>query len=182
MDSNPKVSIIILNWNGLSDTIECLESVRKINYSCYDVIVVDNGSTDGSQEEIKKSFTEATLLENKENLGYAEGNNIGIRYALNNKAEYICILNNDVAVDSNFLMNLVQVANKDNSIGILGPTVLEYDDPEIIYSKGIRIQWDKVLTNSKTPYAIFAALDKGNTYKEHKRDFKEVDSIMGCVL
>ena len=70
----PKLYIIILNWNGLKDTLECLESVFKLDYPNFEIIVVDNGSTDDSVTVIRKNYHQVTLIENKENLGYTGGN------------------------------------------------------------------------------------------------------------
>ena len=88
-----KVFIIVLNWNGKKDTLECLESVRKIDYPNFDAIVVDNGSSDDSVEAIQKEFPEVKVLETGKNLGYAAGNNAGIRYALKHQADHILLLN-----------------------------------------------------------------------------------------
>jgi GT2 family glycosyltransferase len=99
MDGMVKVFVIILNWNGYKDTLECLRSVDKIDYPKFETVVVDNASTDGSVEAIRKRFPHVTLLENGQNLGYAAGNNVGIRHALANGAGYILLLNNDTVVD-----------------------------------------------------------------------------------
>lgn len=74
----PKVSIIILNWNGKEDTIECLESLKNITYPNYEILLVDNGSTDGSVKFFKERYPEIEIIENGENLGFAEGNNVAI--------------------------------------------------------------------------------------------------------
>ena len=84
----PRISIIVLNWNGKDDTIECIQSLFKINYSNFDIIIVDNGSTDNSVEIFKKEFTKKIhIIETKKNLGYAGGNNFGIKYAIENLKE-----------------------------------------------------------------------------------------------
>lgn len=133
----PKVAIIILNWNGKNDTLNCLKSLANLNYPNYDVIVVDNGSTDGSQEAIKKMFPWVKLIENKQNLGFAKGNNIGIRYALKDRnVKYIFVLNNDTKVEPNCLTELVKVAESDDRIGIVQPKVLRMDNPKIIDTTG----------------------------------------------
>jgi len=116
------IFVIILNWNGKNDTIECLESLQKVSVP-HQVIIVDNGSTDDSIASFKGDFSSATLLENKENLGYAEGNNVGIRYALKKGASHLLILNNDTTVDPFFLDALLK-SNSD----ILGAKPLLYGD------------------------------------------------------
>ena len=92
-----KVFIITVNWNSFADTSACLDSLRTIDYSPYHVIVVDNGSTDGSAPLIRQRYPEVILLENKSNLGLAAANNIGIRHALSQGADFGLILNNDTA-------------------------------------------------------------------------------------
>lgn len=142
---NPKVSIIILNWNGWTDTLECLESLNKINYTNFDIILVDNHSQDNSVQKIKdftKEKISVILIENKENYGFAEGNNIGIRYALKNlNPAYILLLNNDTVVDKDFLKELVNAGEKKDNIGILGPKIYNYDKRDIIWSVGCKISW-----------------------------------------
>lgn len=173
---NPKVAIIILNWNGWKDTIECLESVYQINYSDYDIVLVDNNSTDESIKKIKsyadgkleveskffnynpnnkpieisifdekpipKTNKQTILIENKINYGFAEGNNIGINFALNYlKSDYILLLNNDTVVDKDFLKYLIDEGEKDEKIGLLGPKMYNYDYPNKIWCAGSKINW-----------------------------------------
>lgn len=135
MNKAPKISIIILNWNGWRDTTECLQSLNRITYSNYEVIVVDNGSTDGSVEHLEKAkdvFSKQglffTLIQNKENLGFAEGNNVAIRQILKRReSDFILLLNNDTVVEKNFLSELIKVAQSKEEIGILGPKIYYYD-------------------------------------------------------
>lgn len=138
---HPKVFIIILNWNGLKDTLECLESVFKLDYPNFEVIVVDNGSTDNSVEVIRKAYPQVILIENKENLGYAEGNNVGIRYALKHGADYVWLLNNDTVVDADSLTKLVMAAEKSPDIGLVSPVIYYYDEPDKIQFCGSYIDW-----------------------------------------
>ena len=89
--SIPKVYVIVLNWNGKEDTLECLASVKQLDYSNYEIVLVDNGSSDGSVDVISKQYPNMTLLQTGENLGYAGGNNVGIRWALEHEADYVLI-------------------------------------------------------------------------------------------
>ncbi len=132
----PKVAIVILNWNGKKDTIKCLESVFRLNYKNYKVIVVDNGSTDGSQDEIRKKFPAVKLIENSHNLGFAKGSNIGIKEAFKLGAKYVFSLNNDTTVEPDCLLNLVEVAERDTKIGTVQSKILKMDNPNIIDSTG----------------------------------------------
>jgi len=142
---DPKVSIIILNWNGLEDTIECLESLKKITYPNYEVIVVDNGSEGNDAQVLREKFGDYIhLIQNDRNYGFAEGNNIGMRYAINSGAQYMLLLNNDTVVDTDFLTELVKNAEVDAMIGIVGPKIYYYDfegKNDIIWSAGGKIHW-----------------------------------------
>lgn len=100
---NPFVSIIILNYNGINDTIECLDSLKQISYDNYEVIVVDNASSDNSSEALRKR-DDIKFIEADKNYGFAEGNNIGACHA---KGELICLLNNDTVVDKDFLKEMI---------------------------------------------------------------------------
>jgi len=128
---NPKVSIIILNWNGKEDTIECLESLKNITYPNYEILLVDNGSTDGSVECLRKRYPEIEIIENKKNLGFAEGNNVAIRKAIEREIDYVLLLNNDTIVDPKFLTELVNVAESNPKAGILGPKIYYYNSKRI---------------------------------------------------
>jgi len=138
------VFIIILNWNGKEDTLECLTSVAKINYSTYELIVVDNGSTDNSVKAIRSQFPNVHIIETKENLGFAEGNNVGIRHALSSGSDFILLLNNDTWVDKNFLDHLVTEAKITNNAFIYGPTIFYADKKNTIWFSGAKWNTDKL--------------------------------------
>ena len=126
-----KVSIIILNWNGLQDTVECLESLTKITYPNYEIIIVDNGSSDGSVETLRSKFPYIQMIENKINKGFAGGNNQGIKYAVENGAAYLLLLNNDTVVAPDFLNELIKVAEDHPEAGIIGPKIYYYKSDKI---------------------------------------------------
>lgn len=127
MKENPKISIIILNWNGWEDTVECLKSLSKITYSNYEMIVVDNDSTDDSVKHLKK-FAKIKLILNKENLGFAGGNNTAMRQILKRgESDFVLLLNDDTVVDKDFLSELVKVAQGEKKAGILGLKIYYYD-------------------------------------------------------
>ena len=104
-ESTPLVSIIILNYNAGNLLLECVESVLKTDYEKFEIIIVDNDSKDDSVDRCKEKFRDVQIIENKKNLGYCEGNNVGIRNA---KGEFIAILNPDTVVDSNWLKELIK--------------------------------------------------------------------------
>jgi hypothetical protein len=131
-----KVFIIILNWNGLHDTLECLDSVYGLDYPSFEVMVVDNGSSDDSVETIHSNFPQVVLIENKQNLGYTGGNNVGMRYALEHGADYVWLLNNDTVVDPDALAKLVDEAELSQEVGLVSPVIHFYESPEEVQFMG----------------------------------------------
>lgn len=157
--NEPTVIIIILNYNGAPDTIDCLQSLLKISYPKYRVIIIDNDSSDDSFETIEqflrfksidhlvsghpeadKNMTDklpfVTLIRNDKNGGYGYGNNVGIQYALENNADYVLILNNDTIVSPDFLEPLVQMCEDDDRIGIVTGKIYFHDRSDIIWFNG----------------------------------------------
>ncbi len=137
----PRVSIIILNWNGLKDTIECLDSLKKITYPNYEVIVVDNASEKDEAGFLQKKYGDyVCTIRTKENLGFAGGNNIGIKRVLKEgKSEYILLLNNDTVAEPNFLNELVKVGEQSGEIGMIGGKIYYYYQHDKIWYGGGRI-------------------------------------------
>lgn len=119
------VSIIVLNWNGKEFLKNCLDSLQKLTYPHVEIIVVDNNSNDGSRELVKKKYSHVVLIENKENYGFAKGNNIGFKKA---KGKYVLFLNNDTVVTPNFLEPLIDDLEKDAKIGCIQPQMRLMDD------------------------------------------------------
>ncbi|UCC65205.1 MAG: glycosyltransferase family 2 protein [Anaerolineae bacterium] len=170
----PRVLVIVLNWNGLADTPECLASLKRLDYPTYETVVVDNGSTDGSVPVIRDHFPMVTVLENDENLGYAGGNNVGLRYTLAQSADYALLLNNDTEVAPCFLRHLVQAAEASPMVGIAGPTIYYHERPDRIWSAGGTIDWRR----GKTSMAGFNEVDVG----QFGIAPREVDFVTGCAL
>jgi GT2 family glycosyltransferase len=108
----PLVFIVLVNYRGYKDTVECINSLEKIDYGNYKIIVVDNASGDHSFERLKEEFPKHIIFEAADNLGFSGGNNIGIKYALENNAEYVLLLNNDTTVEPHFLNNMVATFEK----------------------------------------------------------------------
>ena len=106
----PKIAIILLNWSGKKDTLECLASLQKVQYPNFQPIIVDNGSSDDSISTFRKAYPHIPILENGKNLGFAGGNNVGIEWALRHHAEWILLLNNDTIVDPDFLNAFMRAA------------------------------------------------------------------------
>lgn len=137
--NRPLVSVIVLNWNGKRFLEDCLISLEKQSYSNFEVIFVDNGSTDSSVDFIKEKFSWVKLIENKENLGFAAGNNKGIKIS---SGKYIVTLNNDTKTDRKWLESLINVAESSNNIGMCASKVLLLERPNVIDSVGINIYPD----------------------------------------
>ena len=171
----PQVCVIILNWNGLEDTIECLESLKKVTYPNYEVVVVDNGSRGDDAEVLEEKFSGYIhLIRNDRNYGYTGGNNIGIQYALNHSSpDYLLILNNDIVVAPDFLGQMIKVAEDDTSIGIAGPKVYYYDVPDHIQSAGI-------MTSMRTGRSRVLGVKQIDTGQFETQ--QEVDYVSGCCL
>ena len=134
--SYPEVVIIVLNWNGFEDTVECIGSLKKQSYPNYKILIVDNGSTDGSDELLKKEFPELAFIQTGKNSGYAGGMNAGMRHVLASRAEYIILLNNDTIVAPDFTAELVNAALEEKMAGILCSKIYFYDRPETLWYAG----------------------------------------------
>ncbi|HEB01512.1 MAG TPA: glycosyltransferase family 2 protein [Candidatus Portnoybacteria bacterium] len=168
--SNPKVTIIILNWNNWPDTLKCLESIKKINYPNYQVILVDNGS----EEKIEVENPKLKVIYNEENLGFTGGNNIGIKEALDRQTDYILLLNNDTIVEPDFLKELVKVGESDSRFGILGPQIYFFNQPQKIWFAGGKLNWLK----TKGTHLDLGKVESGHPAPKPKI----VDYITGCCL
>jgi len=173
--SGPRVSIVVLNWNGLEDTVACLESLKKITYPSYEVVVVDNCSRGNDAEALEEKFRGyAHVVRNDRNYGYTGGNNIGIRHVLDRTSpEYLLILNNDTVVAPDFLERMIKTAESDASIGIAGPKVYYHEFPDRIQSAGAKVNMRK----GQASLIGVKEVDTGQ-YDEQR----EVDYVIGCCL
>jgi len=133
---NPLISIIILNYNAGRLLSDCVESILQTNYDNYEIIIVDNLSKDNSHKECKAKFDVIHLIENKENLGYCEGNNVGMRAA---KGKFVVILNPDTIVDREWLNELIYAYNMHGD-GLYQPKFLATTDHQMLLSTGQMIQ------------------------------------------
>jgi GT2 family glycosyltransferase len=139
----PRVAVLVLNWNNAQDTLSCLESLEHLEVGRVQIIVVDNGSSDDSVAAIEAAFPDIVVLANGQNLGYAAGNNVGIRLALDQDMQYVCILNNDTVAESGFLSRLSEVMSSDSSIGVVTPVLVEDSDPDLVWAAGANIDNEK---------------------------------------
>ncbi|MDD5342168.1 MAG: glycosyltransferase family 2 protein [Patescibacteria group bacterium] len=171
----PKVGIIVLNWNGLQDTKECLESLRLVTYPNFRIYLVDNASTNDESKKLKDTYGDfIELIQNNQNLGFAGGNNSGIKKALAENCDYIVLLNNDTIVHPEFLKYLVESSMSDPKIGIIGSKILKKNQRDNIWFAGGVIRW----------YSGLRVFHRG----VHQRDvgqftaLSDVDFITGCCL
>lgn len=134
MTEEPLVFVVVLNWNGKDDTLNCLISLEKLNYTNLEIVLVDNGSSDGTTILIQERMPHVKIIENEINLGFAKGVNIGIYYALQQGAEYILILNNDTTIDSDALLNMMKYTSV--GVGIIAPLIYYDSERSRIWSSG----------------------------------------------
>jgi GT2 family glycosyltransferase len=169
----PWVTVIILNWNGLDDTLESLKSLSCLNYSNYQIVVVDNGSTDGSPTVIRECFPTVEIIETGKNLGYAEGNNIGVKHALESGADYVFIVNNDTEFHPDILIRLVETAEANPHSGAVGPKIYYHSSPHRLWFAGGVIDWRHGFT-----YNLGADQEDQGQFAE----VRSVDFLAGCAL
>ena len=145
IQEHPHVTIVMLNWNQESDSLECLDSLARMTYPSFSIVVVDNGSTDGSPESIEcwcRENMPITLIRNDQNMGFVVGSNMGIRNAITTETDYVFLLNNDTVVEPDVLTILVAAAEQAENIGMVGPKIYQYGKGCILDSAGTRtIPW-----------------------------------------
>lgn len=139
----PKVAIVVLTWNNFTDTDECLDSLTALDYPHYEVVVVDNGSTDDSLSRLRRKWADhVEFVSLTRNRGVAGGYNAGIRYALERGAAFIQVLNNDVVVHPDLLKVLLAVYDSEERVAVTGPLVVYYADRgRLWYGGGVYNRW-----------------------------------------
>lgn len=187
-----KLAIVILNWNGKKDTLECIKSISKLDLKNINltVVIVDNASTDGSVAEfnkLKNTKHSYAVIQNSNNLGFAGGNNTGLEFAVKNKFDYILLLNNDTRLDPKLLTNLVKTTKDQDKWGMISPKIYfekgfefhnkRYKKSElgkVFWSAGGKIDWKNV-------FGVNRGVDEVDTGQYNKED--KVDFATGaCVL
>ena len=164
----PKISIIILNYNAGDLLEKCISSIVKSNYENIEIILVDNASQDQSHIKCKEKFSQIKLIENKENLGYCEGNNIGIKSA---NGEYIIILNPDTEVESNWIEEFIKEFNNHGD-GLYQPKLLAVSDKSRINSAG----------NMMNIFGFGFSSGKGKKDSKKFGNFKPINYASGACL
>jgi GT2 family glycosyltransferase len=168
----PSVLVVIVNWNLRDDTIACLESVKKTGYPC-DIVVVDNGSQDGSSEHVARSFPGITVHSLAQNVGFAAACNLAIKEGMGDHTQYILLLNNDTVVHRDLFTELVRAAEAHPQAGILGPKVYSAAEPDRLWYAGARRRrW------------VLAAVDLGRNRLDNGQfgQICEVDYVFGCGM
>ena len=168
MNKTPLVSIIILNFNAGKLLLNCIESLTKLAYQNIELIIVDNVSTDNSQNQCKEKFPQVKLIQNKKNSGYCGGNNVGIKNA---NGEFIIILNPDTIVESNLIDKLLGAYNIHGE-GLYQPKILSLEDKTILQSTGNMIH----------VFGFGFARDKGNQDNNENKETTKIGYAAGTCL
>ena len=161
----PELAIILVNYRRAGDTIECVRSLRGSAYQDFRVIIVDNASGDGSVERLGRDCPEAQLIAHDSNLGFAEGNNAGIREALHGGARYVLLLNNDTVVDRSALGELVQTLKDHAEAAIAGAKICYFDRPHVLWFAGGHFNQDSTF---------------GGHYGLNQEDRGQFDTLRSC--
>ncbi len=168
-----KISIIILTWNAYKMTLDQLQDAKKLDTAGLDVemVIVDNGSEDGTQEKLANFHMpnmSYKFIETGNNLGFAGGNNFGIRYAFENRADYVILMNNDLILSSDLIQKMVSLAESDKKIGLIAP--------KMYFAKGYEFHKDRYSSKDLGRVIWYAGgiIDRNNVYSEH-RGVDEVD-------
>lgn len=168
-----KVAIILVNYNGKDYLEDCINSINKIKYENYEIIVVDNKSTDNSVEYLRNLGYKITIIEAEKNGGFSYGNNIGIKYAIENNFEYFLLLNNDTLVKEDFLSEMMKSFKNNTNVGAVGAKIMYYPNVDRIWFGGGDINWKRF----KVIHNHIKELDVGQCEKE-----KEISFMTGCAL
>jgi len=171
MSMAPLVYALTLSWNGQNDTLACFESLQKLDYPNKRLLLVDNGSTDGTPEAVANQFPTVELIRNETNLGFAAGMNVGLRHALSQKADYIIMVNNDTIIDPAALQKMIPLFGDD--VGMVAPKIYYAAEPDRIWSVG----------GLKNPLTLEMAGDaRGDIDREQWAEVLERDYFNGCAL
>ena len=171
---SPSVYLLILTWNAKQTVLECLESVAQIDYDNLHTVVIVNGSTDGTAEALREQYGDRiTLIVNPGNLRFSRGNNEGIRFAVEQRADYVMLMNDDVKVDEGIIRELVAVAESDPKIGMVGPKIYYFDPPDQIWFAG----GDVLLNRGVVRHRGIRETDHGQFDQ-----VSDCDYITGCAM
>lgn len=168
-----KVAAIVLSYNGREVLLQALASLGAMTYPAFNLVVVDNGSTDGSENAVRDAFPTVTVVRAEENLGPAGGLNLGIRWALERDYDYLLLLNNDIEVEPTMVGELVAAAERHPDAACIGPKIFYHGDRRRIWSAGGVIRFKESVTRERGQGSI----DHGQFERE-----QEVDYVNGCAM
>ena len=169
----PKVAVIIINWNTYQLTFNCLKSLEACTYQNLKIFLVDNGSVDGSGDKIYTEFPQLNYIKNTTNLGFSGGNNGAIKQALKQDFDYVLLLNSDTEVTPNFLDHLVNRMEADQTLAAVQPLILNYGKRDTIWNAGGTLN---------TFFGWTMTRKKGNVYTKDLSIDKFTDWISGCSI
>lgn len=169
----PRVMALVLNYNGLEVTLKTLESLCALDYSEIDLVVVDNGSTDGSWQAVAERFPTVEQIKVPDNRGISHGMNFGLRHGVRGGYDYVLVLNNDIEVAPDMVGEMVNVAETSPTIGAVGPKAFYYWDRDRLWSAGGLIRFKESVTRERGD----GELDQG----QYDRD-EEVPYVNGCAM
>jgi len=165
----PSIAIVILNFNGIKDTLACLKSFEFETYPNYEIILVDNKSTDDSVSRLKEQYPKINLIESQSNLGFSGGNNLGVNYALEQKFDYIMLLNNDTLIHKPFLGYMIDAMQKDHTLAAVSPLIYFGPSLEEVWFGGAKVNYKK-----GTAY-------HENSQFQNQSESYHVDWLTGCA-
>ena len=174
-----KLAIILVNWNSYELTNDTLQSLYQTSYQDYDIICVDNASSDESLNQLRKNHNNIIILTCDQNTGFTGGNNKGMQYAIQQGYTYTLLLNNDVAVERDFLEPLVGALDDNKNMGAVQPLIYFHHDRTLIWNAGTKFnQW---LGITKT--IGYNKKDAQHTYRNQNQGFaSKIDWITGCAF
>jgi GT2 family glycosyltransferase len=175
MNSRPttKITVVVLNWNSYEMTAKCIRSLQATYGPDFEILVVDNGSTDGSVKMLPQEFPRIVVLPQQRNLGFAAGCNVGIRHALANDAEYVLLLNNDTFAAPDFIREMLATIESDPRIGAVCPKIYFADEPEMIWYAGA----DFSLWTGTAKHRGWKEVDRGQFDRQ-----QEITQATGCAM
>ena len=164
-----KVAVILLNWNAYFHTRNCIQSLSKVNEVLFDIMLIDNASSDDSFSRLKEEFPYIQFIQAHQNLGFTGGNNIGLMNALELNYEYVMLLNNDVFVEPNFLYNLINYLDFNPAVGAVQPLIYHHPDRYKIWNGGGK--FNRITGKTDSMQSINSVVSP-----------KEIDWISGCAF
>jgi GT2 family glycosyltransferase len=172
-DPPPLIGIVILNWNGWRDTMNAVSSTHALTWPRLRVYVVDNGSTDGSEEKLRAWAPELTIIQSGNNLGWSGGNNVGIRAALSDGCAHVLLLNNDATIRPNALTLIADVAEAHPDTASIGALIVSAHDPGLVEFAGTHVD-----ARSSMPQHSYGKLSELNLAS----DPVPVVAVKGCAM